>query len=316
MTRYLLRRLGTALLVLVALSLLAFGMVRLIPGDPALAYLSTDDPDPAQLTQIRQQLGLDRSWTSQYLSWLGGVLHGDFGRSLTRPTEISEQLFSRLPVSIELSVLAVLIALVAGIPLGVLAAVRSGRPADLAVRGSSFLLLSIPPFIVATVVLLVNAQTLRARLIGYVPFTESPLESLRLLLLPAIILALPVGALFSRYTRGAVVDALSQDYVRTARAKGAPVRRIVTVHALRNALVPVMTVVGIQLGALIGGTIVIETVFALPGMGSLLIDAINTSDYPTIQGCVLVLGFVYVLINLAVDLLYPLVDPRVRTATR
>lgn len=313
MLRYLAKKIGIAVLVLFLLSLLVFGMVRLIPGDPAAQYLNTADPDPAQLAKIRGALGLDRPWPEQYLSWLSGVLQGDFGRSLTRPLEIGEQIAARLPASLELALLAVVFAILIGIPLGVLGAMRREGPLDRVVRGFSFLFLSIPAFVVGTLLVLINAGTLRLQLIGYVPFAVDPVRSLALMGVPALVLALPLAALLTRYTRNTLIDSLATDPIRTARAKGASSAQMVFRHALRNALIPVATVVGVQLGTLIGGTIIVENVFAIPGMGSLLIDGINSTDYPTIQGCILVLGALYVLINLALDLLYPIIDPRIRT---
>lgn len=314
MIGYLGRRALAALVVLFALSLLAFAMVRLIPGDPALNFVTVDNPDPAALAAVREQLGLDRPWYTQYLEWIGGVLTGDFGTSLTRPQQIGEQLALRFPVSLQLSLMAVIIATVIGVPLGVLAAVRPGGVVDALVRGVSFVSLAVPAFIVATVVILVNTNTVKLRLLGFVRFEDDPLGSIASTLVPASILALAMGAMISRYARGTVIDALSQDYVKTARAKGASTARIVVRHALRNALIPVTTVIGVQLAGIIGGTVIIESVFAIPGMGSYLIESINSTDYPSIQACVLVLGFVFVVINLIVDFLYPLIDPRIRVA--
>ncbi|WBU36716.1 ABC transporter permease [Homoserinibacter sp. YIM 151385] len=314
MTRYLGGRLLAAAIVLFALSLLAFGMVRLIPGDPALNFVQVDNPDPAVLEAIRQQLGLDRPWYTQYLEWIGGAVTGDFGSSLTRPQQIGEQLAVRFPVSLQLAVMAMLIAVAFGVPLGVMAAVRPGKAVDAVVRGLSFVSLAVPAFIIATVIILVNTSTVRLRLLGHVSFEDDPLGSIGSMLAPAIVLSLAMGAMIARYTRGTVIDALSQDYIRTARAKGASVGRIVVRHALRNALIPVTTIIGVQLAAIIGGTVIIETVFAIPGMGSYLIESINTTDYPAIQACVLVLGAVFIIINLVVDLIYPLIDPRIRVA--
>ncbi|WP_084079054.1 ABC transporter permease [Demequina sp. NBRC 110057] len=314
MAKYLMKRLGSALLVLFALSLLAFAIVRLIPGDPAMQYLDIDNPDPAQLEAIREQLGLNDPWYTQYAQWLGGVLHGDFGTSLTSSQPIGDKLADRFPVSLQLALIAVIVGLAFGIPGGVIAAVRQGGALDAFIRGTAFLALSIPAFAIGAVVILVNSFTLRLPLIGYTPWSVSPLGSITSLLLPALILSLAMSAVISRYSRGTVIDTLTQDFVRTARSKGVPTGTIVRKHALRNALIPVMTVVGIQLAALIGGTVVIENVFAIPGMGSMLIEGINTSDYPTIQACILVLGACFVVINLVVDLLYPVVDPRVRAS--
>lgn len=312
MPGYLLKRLGSALIVLFALSLLAFAMVRMIPGDPALQYMDTQNPDPAQLEQIREQLGLNRPWYTQYAEWLAGVVRFDFGQSLTKPQTVGELLAERLPVSLQLAVMATVVGLIVGLAAGVLSAVRHNGVADAVVRGGSFLALSLPPFAVGAVVILLNSLTLRWNLVGFTPWSVSPLGSVTSLIVPSVILALALGAVVTRYTRGTLLDTLSQDYIRTARAKGVPSGAIVRGHALRNALIPVATVVGIQLAGLVGGTVVIENVFAIPGMGSMLIEAINSSDYPTIQAAVLVLGAVYVVINLAVDLLYPIIDPRVR----
>lgn len=315
MTSYLVRRVGTAVMVIVALSLIAFGMVRLIPGDPAMVYLNVNDPSPEALAQIRAQLGLDRPWLTQYWDWMSGILTGDLGTSLTRPYEIGEQLSTRLPASLQLAVCAMIVAVALGVPAGVIAAVRSGRPADAAIRGTSFVLLAIPAFVIGTVVILVNSMTLKLPLVGYVPLSEGVFRSTASIAVPVIVLALSMGSMLARYTRNTVIDALAQDYVRTARAKGASSTRIVVRHTLRNGLIPVVTIIGVQLGALIGGTIVVENVFAIPGMGSMLVEAINSTDYPVIQTCVLVLGAIYVTINLAVDLLYPLIDPRIRAVS-
>jgi peptide/nickel transport system permease protein len=300
--------------VLFVLSVLVFAMVRVIPGDPATAFVDPSNPDPAQIAQIRSQLGLDRPWSVQYLSWIGGALHGDFGRSLTQPYTVNSQLALRFPVSLELGLLGTLFAILQGILAGYLAVVWYRRFGDAFIRLSAFAFLSVPPFVFGTIVLLVNSVTARARLIGYTPFLQDPGANLSVFLLPAFLLSLGPAALVARYLRGMLLDALREDYVRTARAKGVPFARVVTGHALRNALIPVVTVVGIQLAALIGGTVIVENVFALPGMGSLLIGAIGTSDYPTIQAAILVIGTVYIILNLIVDLLYPVIDPRARVS--
>ena len=314
MVRYLTRRLATAVLVLFVLSVIVSLLVRLIPGDPAAAYLDPNNPDPALRAEVEAALGLDRSWGQQYVSWIGGVLSGDWGSSLTQPWLVGDQLAARVPVSLTLALMATLLAVAVAVPLGVISAVRPGGALDSFIRGGAFAAIGIPAFVIATIILLVNSVTLQIPLIGYIPFNEDPLGSLGRMLLPALTLALPTGAMICRYTRGTVIDALQQDFIRTAVAKGAPVGRVVVKHALRNGLIPVVTVIGLNLAALIGGTVIIENVFALPGLGSMLITAINSSDYPTIQSCVLVIGAIYVLINLVIDLLYPLIDPRVRTA--
>ena len=312
MIRYILGRLGSAVLVLFVLSVLVFMIVRLIPGDPTSAFIDPDNPDPAAAALIREELGLNRPWFEQYFVWIFGVLSGDLGRSLTQPYNVADQLAVRFPVSLELGLFATIIGVALGIPLGLASAVRKGRAFDMAARISTFVLLSVPAFVLGTFVLLLNSQFLRLRLIGFVPFLEDPLGNLSKLLLPSFLLSLALMALVARYTRSTLLDTFSMDYVRTARSKGVPANQIVNRHALRNAIAPVLTIVGVQLATLVGGTVIMENVFALPGMGSLLISAINQTDYPTIQAAILLIGAMYVGINLIVDLLYPLIDPRIR----
>jgi peptide/nickel transport system permease protein len=310
-TRYFARRLLYCLTILLALTLVSFVIVRLIPGDPVAVFAQVNHPDPAALAVIRHQLALDQPWWRQYLRWIQRVAVGDFGASITRPQQVGEQLAARLPVSLELSIMAVLLAVGAGIPLGVLAAVRRNGWIDGIVRGLGFVSLAVPAFIIATFVILANSNLVEWRLFGYIPFADDPFGSIVSMLIPAGILALAMGAVIARFTRATLIDELAKDYVRTARAKGALEPRIVVVHALRNALIPVSSVVGVQLASVIGGTVIIESMFALPGMGTYLIQSITTVDYPAIQACVLVFGVVFVVINLAVDALHPLLDPRI-----
>lgn len=312
MIRYVLGRLLSSVFVLLVLSVLVFSMVRLIPGDPVAAFGDPANPDPAELDRLRAELGLDQPWITQYFVWLSGLLQGDFGRAITQPNEVGDLIAARLPVSIQLSVMATLFGVALGVPAGVAAATRARQAPDHLVRGASFVFLATPPFVLGTVLILLNSLTLRLPLIGYVPFGKDPLGSIGSMLLPALLLGLVLAALVARYTRGTLLDTLGQDFVRTARAKGASPGRLVGHHALRNALIPVTTVVGLELASLVGGTVVTEAVFALPGMGSVLISGIRSSDYPVIQAAVLVIGLIYVAINFAVDLVYPLIDPRVR----
>ncbi|MGB4778333.1 ABC transporter permease [Microbacterium sp.] len=316
MIRYILGRLGGAVVVLFVLSVLVFSMVRLIPGDPVAAFVDPSNPDPEQIAAIRSQLGLDQPPVLQYVTWIGGVLTGDFGMSLTRPVSVTSLLADRMPVSIQLAVMATVIALALGIPAGIWSARRAGRTADGLARGVSFALLAIPPFLLGLLVILLNARTAKLPLIGFVPFAADPLRNLQVMIVPAILLALPLGALIMRYTRGSLLDTFSQDYIRTARAKGVPAGALVHRHAVPNALIPVVTIVGVELAGLVGGVIVTEQVFAIPGIGGALITAVSSSDYPTTQGAILLLGAVYVVINLAVDLIHPLIDPRVRVGKK
>ncbi|WP_029150272.1 ABC transporter permease [Microbacterium indicum] len=316
MIRYLISRLLSSLFVLLVLSLLVFSMVRLIPGDPVAAFADPANPDPEALALLRHELGLDRPWYTQYFVWIGGVLRGDFGQAITMPNDISTLLATRLPLSLQLAAMATAWGVVIGVPAGVLAAVRVNRFGDVLVRGSSFVFLATPPFVIATVLILVNSLSLRLPLISAGGSAEGFASRTGTLLLPSLLLGLALAALVARFTRGSLLDTIGQDFVRTARAKGASPSRLVARHALRNALIPVTTIVGIELAGLVGGTVVTEAVFALPGMGSLLINGIRATDYPVIQAAVLVLGTVYVAINLVVDLLYPLIDPRVRVHSR
>lgn len=316
MIRYLLSRLLSSLFVLLVLSLLVFSMVRLIPGDPVAAFADPANPDPAALDEIRHELGLDRPWLTQYFVWIAGVLRGDFGQAITMPNDIAALLATRLPLSLQLAAMATVWGVLVGVPAGVLAAVHANRTGDAVVRASSFVFLATPPFVIATVLILANSLTLRLPLVGTAGSSGDLASRTGMLLLPSLLLGLTLTALVARFTRGSLLDTIGQDFVRTARAKGASSTRLVARHALRNALIPVTTIVGIELANLVGGTVVTEAVFALPGMGSLLINGVRATDYPVIQAAVLVLGAVYVVINLVVDLLYPLIDPRVRVRSR
>lgn len=313
--RFAVRQLLSALFVLLLLSIITFLMIRLIPGDPLAGYYDTNGvPSEHKIAELRAQLGLDRPWFVQYFQWIGGVLVGDFGTSLTSPFDVGSQIARRLPYSFELALIATVLAIAIGIPLGAIAGANQDRLPDVAVRIPAFAVLSMPEFLIALIVVLVNSVTARYQLIGAVPFAEDPLTNLRLMLTPALLLALPFAALISRYLRAGIIDDLERPYVRTLRAKGLSRSRIIFGHSLRNSLIPVVTVIGVGLAGLIGGTVVIENVFSIPGMGQLLIESISRSDYPSVQGAVLVIGCVYLALNLVVDLVYPLIDPRARAA--
>lgn len=311
MVRYIASRVVSSLVVLFVLSLLVFLMVRLIPGDPLASFADPQNPNPEALEALRAELGLDQPWYAQYFVWVGGVFRGDFGDAITMPGSVSDLISSRLPLSLMLAVMATLFGLVIGVPAGVLAAVRANRFTDHAINLTAFFFFASPPFVLGTVLLLVNSQTLRLPLVG-IGAGRGAFATMTALLLPALLLGLAMAAVIARYTRGSLLDTLGQDFVRTARAKGASPGRLVGRHALRNALIPVTTIVGIELAALVGGTVVTETVFALPGIGTVLVTGIRSSDYPVIQACVLLLGVVFVVINFVVDMLYPIIDPRVR----
>ncbi|WP_217562167.1 ABC transporter permease [Streptomyces sp. GbtcB6] len=313
MLRYLLIRIARALAVVLCLSAVVFLLAHLIPGDPA-TLIAGENSTPELRAQITRELGLDQPVWSQYLSWLGHAVRGDLGTSLLDGQSVAAQVSERLPVSLELAVYAAVIAAVWGIPAGIWSAMHQGRAVDRLVNGTAFLGLAFPPFVVGTVmVLLVSRLTPGWPLFSFVPFDQDPLLNLQDLLLPAVALGIPFGATLCRYMRAAVLDVVGQDFMRTAAAKGAGRRRLMLRHALRNALGPVVTAGGLQLGVLVGGTVIVEQVFALPGLGSLIVNSITQHDFTVVQGAVLALGASYVLINLVTDLLYPLIDPRIRT---
>jgi len=312
--RYLLSRIGQGLVTLVLASIVVFAGVRALPGDPALA-MAGEEATPERLAAIRAQLGLDESIVVQYLRFLGNALSGDFGDSVRTGTPVTELIAATLPVTAWLSVYAIVIAVVFGMAAGALAAANRGRWPDLAVGGVSLLSLSVPNFwlgLLAILYLAVGLGWFPAS--GYVAFSEEPLRALWHLTLPALILGTGLAAIVMRQTRSSMIDALAADYVRTARAKGASRGTVLVRYAMRNSLVVVVTIVGLQLGMLISGAVVTERIFALPGFGKLTLDSVFTRDYPVIQGVVLVVTLAYILINLAVDVLYSVVDPRIRVS--
>jgi peptide/nickel transport system permease protein len=312
--RYLLIRLGQGLITLVLASIVVFLGVRALPGDPARA-LAGEEAGPEAVAALRAQLGLDQSLPVQYVRFLANALTGDFGDSVRTGTPVTELIAATLPVTAWLSLYAIVIAVVFGMAAGALAAASRGRWPDLAVGGVSLLSLSVPNFwlgLLAILYLAVGLGWFPAS--GYVAFSEHPLRALWHLTLPALILGTGLAAIVMRQARASMIDALAADYVRTARAKGASRSTVLVRYAMRNSLIVVVTIVGLQLGGLISGAVVTERIFALPGFGKLTLDSVFTRDYPVIQGVVLVVTLAYILINLAVDVLYTLVDPRIRVA--
>jgi peptide/nickel transport system permease protein len=312
--RYLLTRLGQGVVTLFLASIVVFAGVRALPGDPALA-MAGEEASPETLAAIRAQLGLDQSIVVQYLRFLGNALSGDLGDSVRTGTPVTELIAATLPVTAWLSLYAIVIAVVFGMAAGALAAANQGRWPDLAVGGVSLLSLSVPNFwlgLLAILYLAVGLGWFPAS--GYVAFTEEPLRALWHLTLPALILGTGLAAIVMRQARSSMIDALAADYVRTARAKGASRGTVLVRYAMRNSLIVVVTIVGLQLGGLISGAVVTERIFGLPGFGKLTLDSVFTRDYPVIQGVVLVVTLAYILINLAVDVLYSVIDPRIRVA--
>ncbi|MFI5733064.1 ABC transporter permease [Kribbella sp. NPDC051587] len=312
MSRYLLHRLWQSAVTLMLATIVVFAGVRALPGDPALA-LAGEDRDPESLRAIREQYGLDQSWLVQFWQFISHAARGDLGRSIRTGEPVGGMIAGALPVTIELSVLALLVAGVIGIGAGVVAAVRRGRPAEWAANALALLGLSVPNFWLGLMAILYLSVALGLfPASGFVPFFTNPIANLHHLVLPALILGTGLAAVIMRQTRSSMLDALSADYIRTAEAKGLSPRAVIGRHALRNSLIVVVTIVGLQLGALISGAVVTERIFALPGFGKLTVDAVFQRDYPVIQAVVLVTATAYIVINLLVDLLYSVIDPRIR----
>lgn len=314
---WILRRIGTSLILVWVVISVVFLAIRFVPGDPAELLLSQGGmaPDPSQVAALHHQLGLDRPFWGQYFASLVGLVHGDLGESLQDGSPVAGEIWLRLPRTLELIAAAAVIALVIGVPAGLFAALRRGGAFDRALSWVSAVGLAVPVFVVGTLLVLVFAQTLHwAPSGGYVPLADDPVQHFKLLAMPAFAISLGLTAGVIRMTRAAVLDVSTRDYVRTARAKGLTPRRIAMHHVLRNALVPVVTLLGLQIGSLLGGTVLVEYVFNYPGLSGMLVDSVNARDYPEVQGIVLVISILFVTLNLCVDLLYAVLDPRVRRA--
>lgn len=314
MRSYLLRRLGTSALVLLLASMVVFVGVRALPGDAALA-LAGEERDPAALEQIREKYGLNDPVPVQYARYIGASVQGDLGFSTRTGADVSQVILERLPVTLELALLSLLVAVLIGIPAGILAALRRGSWIDNLSNAFGLLGLSIPNFWLGLVlILVVSVQLGLLPASGYVPFLENPIENLERMVLPAIVLGTGLSAVLMRQMRSAMLETMSADYIRTARSKGLPEHQVVLVHGLRNSLVTVVTVLGLQLGALISGAVITEQIFVIPGFGKLIVDGVFTRDYPVIQGVALVTVFGYVVVNLLVDLTYSFLNPRIRVS--
>jgi peptide/nickel transport system permease protein len=312
---YVLRRLIGTLPVLLVISIGTFALMSLILGDPVLLILGQDAAvDQATIERMRSELGLDRPLPVQYLDWLRHVVVGDFGRSMRSPLPVSESVLARLPVTFELTFLALSLAIILALPLGIAAALRPGSRFDLAVSGLAVVGLSIPNFWLGILLIFFFALKLRwFPSAGYVPFTEDPAQNLKLMVLPSLTLAAAYVGTLIRYTRAVMIDILSQDYIQTARAKGLARLAVVGRHALRNGLIPIVTVIGLELAGLFGGAVVTETIFSLPGVGMLLIRSILGRDLPMVQGVVMFVAVAVVITNLVADVAYAYLDPRVRS---
>ena len=312
MLDYLIQRIAISALTLAVISVIVFTGVRMIPGDPARVMAGTE-ADEAGLADIRQKYGLNDPIPVQYVRWIGLALRGDLGESVRTREPVTKTVAAKLPITIELACISVLIALLIAIPVGVLSAVRRNSVWDYAANGLSLCGLSVPSFWLGIMLILffsVRLGWLPAS--GFVPFLESPVANLTRMIMPTFVLGVTLSAVLMRQTRNSMIEVMSADYIRTAYSKGLAGRVVIFRHAIRNGLIPVVTILGLQMGALMGGAVVTEQIFVVPGFGRLVVESVFTRDYPMVQGLVLITAGAYVLINLLVDVSYSLLNPRIR----
>ncbi|MDQ2914373.1 MAG: ABC transporter permease [Chloroflexota bacterium] len=311
MTQYIIRRLVLMVPVAVLVSVIVFVLLRITPGDPVLVFAG-EERDPAALDALRHEYGLDQPLPVQYVVWVEHALRGDLGRSLRTRQPVTEAIFERLPKTLELGAAALLISVTVALVVGTLAALRRNSPLDLIATGFTIAGVSLPNFYLGIILILVFALLFRVFPPGgYADFATDPLENLKRLVLPAITLATASLAINLRQVRSSLLDVLGQEYLRTARAKGLGERAVVLRHALKNSLIPVVTIFGLQIGALLDGAIITETIFFWPGVGRLVVDSIGGRDYPVVQAIVLMSAFSFMVSTLAVDILYAWLDPRI-----
>ena len=312
MVSYILRRLLATIPVMLIVAVLVFMMLRLTPGDPA-AIIAGDTATTEQVTLIRERLGLDRPIWSQFFLWIGNLLRGDFGESFFFKKTVAELIADRLEPTLALSLFTIVLAVMIAVPLGILAAYKQGSLIDRTVMGFSVMGFSVPVFVIGYILIYIFAIKLNWLPVqGYQRISAGLGGFLQRLILPSMTLSVIYVALIARMTRTSVLEVLGEDYIRTARAKGLSHFQVLTRHALGNAAVPIITVIGLGIAVLIGGVVVTESVFTIPGLGRLTVDAVLARDYPTIQAVILLFSLVYVLINLAVDIAYTVFDPRIR----
>ncbi len=311
MIRHIASRLMQMLPVLFLVSIAVFSMTLLLPGDPTLSMLG-ENASIADRAALRDRLGLDLPLPVQYLRWAQNVLEGDFGRSLRNSEPVSDMLMQRVPATTQLAVMAIILAIVIGVPLGIIAALNRNSFGDLTATSVGVFAMAMPAFWLAMLLIMVFSVHLRwLPPSGYVPLLRDPIESIRLMLLPSITLGTILAGLILRQTRTSMLSVLSADFVRTARAKGLSERRVILRHALRNALIPIVTVVGLQMGALLGGAAITESIFSIPGLGQMVVDGIFNRDFPAVQGAILVIVTSILLLNLIIDIAYSWIDKRV-----
>ena len=313
MYRFIAERLAALIATIVAVSILIFGMVRLLPGSILDLFFAGDNSaTPEQIASAKRQLGIYGSYPDQYWRWVTGAVHGDFGHSYLTQQSVSSIMATSIPIDVELILLAILIALLVGLPLGALSAIRRDSAIDYTSRFTGLIGISIPNFWLATLLLIFTSRAFHwVPPLAYVSLFKHPLQNIEEFILPAISISVFTLAIVSRMVRATMLEVLNLDYVRTARAKGVPRRKVLIKHALRNALVPVVTVTGFEIGALISGAAIAERIFGLPGVGAQLLNAIFNRDYPVIQAATLIIAATLVLANFFVDILYGILDPRI-----
>ena len=316
MSKYIARRLLLGIPTLIGISLVIFASIRIIPGDPTAvesdvgAEVFTEE----QQQQLREILGIDRPLHIQYLEWVGGLLRGDLGESFVASTPVIEIVRNRGPVSLQIGVMAIAIGWLMGIPLGIYGAVRQNSVGDYLSRFFAILLLAVPAFLMGLVIIIVMVLWLQWRPpVIYQHFWADPVVNLQMTLGPALVMGVNIGAVFARVTRSSVLEVMSSEFVRTARAKGLTERRVLTGHVVRNSIIPVVTISGLALGGLIGGAVAVEQAFSVPGLGLSLVVAVSSSDWPLIQSLVFLYGVSFIVVNILIDISYVFIDPRIRT---
>lgn len=316
MLQFIIRRILLLIPILLGVSIVTFTLVRSLPGDPASMAIGVDQRiTPEQRRLVEKSYGLDQSKPVQYVKWMQHIVKGDLGKSLRTKRPLSVELKLRLPVTVQLALMAGILGIIPALVVGVLAALKRNSAADYAATMVTLLGISAPSFLIAILLMLLFSYKLKwLPPVGYEKFTEDPVGNLKGMIMPAISLALPFAAVMMRNTRSAVLEVVNQDYVRVARAKGLSNSRVLLRHILPNSALPIITVGGIQLAGLLGGTVIIEQIFGLPGLGRYIYDAITNRDYPVVQGVTLVLATIFVTVSMLVDILYAVVDPRLRRA--
>lgn len=307
-------RIGTALFQLFCIAALIFSIMYLMPGDPVMLLLGQDsNPSPEAVAAMRAQLGLDQPVPTQFLHWITGAIQGDFGQSIRTRAPVSEYIAESLPRTLELAFAAILVAILVGVPLGVIAALRRGTWIDTVATSFATLGISVPVYILGAMAVLLFALHLDwLPSSGYTDISRSFERHFLRLILPATTLGLGLAASIARMTRSSMLEILNRDFVRALRAKGLTERQVIWGHVLRNAAIPILTIIGLQLGTLMGGTVLVEAMFNWPGLSTLVVDAVSNRDYPLAQGAILAISAAYILINLVVELLYSALDPRIR----